>query len=95
MDATTHPRSRRFHVTPGRFVLALLAVEVLLWLSERFGWLPWHKGYAVLTAVASVGVAMLLVFVWFGSALAKLNWRQREHEIATPLHEPVNYESQP
>ena len=50
-------------------MIALLAVECLLWLSERFGWLPWHKGYAVLTAVASVGVAMLAMVVWFGVAL--------------------------
>jgi hypothetical protein len=33
-------------------MVALLAVEGLLWLSERFGWLAWHKGYAVLAAVA-------------------------------------------
>ena len=28
------PSIRWFHPTPGRLVLALLAVEVLLWLSE-------------------------------------------------------------
>ena len=67
MDDTT--QSRRFHLTPGRFVIGLLAVEGLLWLSDRFGWLAWHKGYAVLTAVASVGVAMLLMLVWFGVAV--------------------------
>ena len=33
------PHNRRLHFTPGRFVIGLLAVEVLLWLSERFGWL--------------------------------------------------------
>jgi hypothetical protein len=63
------PKHRWFHLTPGRFILLLLLVECLLWLSERFGWLPWHKGYAVLTAVASVGVAMLLILVWFAVAL--------------------------
>ena len=60
-----HARSLR----PG-----LLAVEVLLWLSERFGWLGWHKGYAVLTGVAVVGVAMVLMLVWFGVALV-FRWR--------------------
>ena len=69
MGDTTQARVRWFHPTPGRCVIALLAVECLLWLSERFGWLPWHKGYAVLTAVASVGVAMLAMVVWFGVAL--------------------------
>ena len=63
------PQTRWFHPTPGRFVLALLAVEVLLWLSDRFGWLGWHKGYAVLTGVAVVGVAMVLLLVWFAVAL--------------------------
>jgi hypothetical protein len=37
MDATA--QVRWFHLTPGRFVIGLLAVEVLLWASERFGWL--------------------------------------------------------
>ncbi len=69
MDDTTQARVRWLHLTPGRFVLALLAVEGLLWLSERFAWLAWHKGYAVLTAVASIGVAMLLMLVWFAAAL--------------------------
>ena len=55
MNDTPQARTRWFHLTPGRFVLALLAVEVLLWLSERFGWLGWHKGYVVLTGVAVVG----------------------------------------
>jgi len=69
MDGTTQPRTRWFHLTPGRFVLALLVVECLLWLSERYGWLGWHKGYAVLTAVAAVGLAMIAMLVWFGLAL--------------------------
>jgi hypothetical protein len=56
-----------FHLTPGRFVLALLVIEALLGLSDRLGW--WHKGYAVVTAVAAVGVAMLLPLVWFGVAV--------------------------
>ena len=68
------PKLRWFHLTPGRFVLALLAVEVLLWLSERFGWLGWHKGYAVLTGLAVVGVAMVVMLVWFGVALI-FRWR--------------------
>ncbi len=67
--AVPRPSVRWFHLTPDRLVVGLLVVEVLLWLSERFGWLPWHKGYAVLAAVAVVGVAMLLVLVWFAIAL--------------------------
>ena len=67
-------RGRWFQPTPGRFVLLLLAVEVLLWLSERFGWLHWHKGYAVLTGVAVVVVAMLGMAVWLVVALVS-RWR--------------------
>jgi hypothetical protein len=54
MDDTTPPRVRWYRLTPDRVVIALLAVEGLLWLSERFGWFGWHKGYAVLTAVALI-----------------------------------------
>ena len=69
MDATSQARPRWFHPTPGRFVLVLLAVEVLLWLSDRFGWLGWHKGYAVLDVHGELGVAMMVMLVWFGVAL--------------------------
>jgi hypothetical protein len=69
MDDTIQARVRWFHPTTGRFVPTLLAVEVFLWLSERFDWLGWHKGYAVLTDVTMVGVAMLLMLVWFGVAV--------------------------
>ena len=69
MDATPEARVRWFHLTPGRCVIGLLAVEGLLWFSERFGWLGWHKGHAVLTALGVVGVVMLLMFVWFSVAL--------------------------
>ena len=74
MNDTPQARTRWFHPTPGRLVLALLAVEVLLWLSRRFGWLGWHKGHAVLTGLAMVGVAMLVMLVWFGVALV-FRWR--------------------
>jgi hypothetical protein len=67
MDASTDAQLRWFRLTPGRFVPALLLIESLLWLTDRFGW--WHKGYAVLTAVAAVGVAMLLLLVWFAVAV--------------------------
>jgi hypothetical protein len=65
MDDPT-PRTRWFHLTPSRFIAALPVIEALLWLSDRFGW--WHKGYAVLAALAAVGVAMVLMLAWFGVA---------------------------
>jgi len=42
-------------------------VEGLLWVSGRFCWLP--KGYAVLLAVATVGVVLLAMLLWFVVAL--------------------------
>ena len=63
---TTDPH-HRFRLTPGHCLLALLAVEFLLFLSQWFRWLP--KGWPVLIAVASVGVVVLGMFVWFGVAV--------------------------
>ena len=49
--------------------MALLVVEGLLWLSDRFQWPTWHKGYAVLIAVASVGVVFVVMLLWLIVAL--------------------------
>jgi hypothetical protein len=69
-EATTPtPSIHWFHVTFGHCLAALLIAEGLLWLSERFGWLPWHKGYAVLTAVAAVGVVLVGMLLRFAVAL--------------------------
>ncbi len=48
------PKLRRLWPTPGWLVVGLLVVEWLLWISERLGWPAWHKGYAVLSYVATV-----------------------------------------
>ncbi len=66
--------TRRFRPTPDRCVLLLLLVEALLFLSNWLGWPAWHKGYAVLTGVAVVGAAMVLMLVWFVVA-SLLRWR--------------------
>ena len=83
MDDTTQARIRWFHPTPGRIVIALLAVEALLRLSERFGLLGWHKGYAVLTAAAVVGAATPALLAWF--ALALVVRRQFQFSIRSLL----------
>ena len=71
-----NPTRRRFCPTPAWLVLGLLAVEGLLWLSERFQWFAFnqHKGWTVLIAVASVGVAMILMLLWFAVARV-FRWR--------------------
>jgi hypothetical protein len=62
-------KPRWFHLTPGRWLFVLLLMEGLLWLSDRSGWPEWHKGYAVLIAIACVGLAMWLMLFWLAVAL--------------------------
>ena len=69
------PEKRRWYrPTPGWLVLGSLAVTGVLFLSNWFGWPAWHKGYAVLVAVAAVGVVLLLMLAWFVVALV-VRWR--------------------
>jgi hypothetical protein len=76
MAAPATSTQRWFCLTPDRLILGLLAVECLLFLSERFHCFAFnmHKGWTVLIAVASVGAAMLLMFVWFAVSLV-FRWR--------------------
>ena len=70
------PTRRWLHLTLDRFVVGLLVVEGLLWLSERYGWFWFNenKGWTVLVAVAVVGGAMVVVLGWFIVALV-FRWR--------------------
>ncbi len=69
------PEKRRWYCpTPGWLVFGLLVVEGLLWLSERYRWVSWHKGYAVLIALAVVGMTMLVMLGWFIVSLI-FRWR--------------------
>ena len=53
--AAPDPKRRWFLPTPGKLLLVLLAVEAILFFSKR--WMP--KGWAVLIAVAAVGVFLI------------------------------------
>ena len=79
------PQSRWFFPTPSWLIAALLAVEGLLFLSDRFQWPTWHKGYAVLIAVASVGVVFLLMLLWLVVALVFRRRFQFSIQVATHL----------
>ena len=68
------PTNRSYRATPGRLVIVLLVAEATLWLSDRLSWPAWHKGYAVLVALAGVGLFVLLVPLCFLGALI-LRWR--------------------
>ena len=69
---TDAPKPRWFHPTPGWLIVGLLAVEGLLWLSERFQWFWFNekKGWTVLIAVASVAVVFAGMLLWLVVALA-------------------------
>ena len=76
MSAGQTSKSRWYHVTPDRFLTALLPIVGLLWLSERFRWFAFneHKGWTVLIAVGVVGTALVVLLLWF---LASLLLRRR------------------
>ncbi len=65
------PQRRWFRPTPGWLAVGLLAVEGLLWLSERYEWFGFnsHEGWTALIAVAAVGAMLLLMLLWFAVAL--------------------------
>jgi hypothetical protein len=75
MDAA---KPRWYRPTPDRLVLVLLATEVLLWLSQRYGWFGFdqRKGWAALIAVTGAGMFLLLMFLWFLLSLVFRWWFQ-------------------
>ena len=64
-------KPRCFHPTPAWLVILSLAVTGFLFLSQRYRWFSFneHKGWTVLIAVAGLGVAMILMLLWFVVAL--------------------------
>jgi hypothetical protein len=71
-----NPKRRWYHLTPNRLIIGLLAVEVLLLLSEQFQWFAFNekKGWTVLVAVAAVCVAVFVMLLWLGASLL-FRWR--------------------
>jgi len=65
------PKRRWYHLTPDRLILGLLAVQVFLFLSERFRWFAFNekKGWTVLIAIGVGGLAVLVLLLWFGTCL--------------------------
>ena len=74
INTNTDPPLPRVGLTPGRCVLLLLVVEALLFLSNWLTLPAWHTGYAVLTCAAAVGVAMVLLGLWWVVA-AVFRWK--------------------
>ena len=73
---TDAPKPRWYRLSPDRFVIGLLAVECLLWLSERFQWFGFnhHKGWAVLLAVGMIVATAFLMVYWVVIAV-NFRWR--------------------
>jgi len=69
--STSKATSRSYHLTPDRFVVGLLVVEVLLLLSDQFRWFPFNdrKGWTVLIGMAVLGAAILVLLAWCGLGL--------------------------
>ncbi len=70
------PKRRWFLPTPAWLIYGLLVVEGLLSLSERFQWFRFntYEGWSVLIAVATLGVVVLLMLLWFVASLL-FRWR--------------------
>jgi len=70
--ADSIPNRRWFNLTPDRLILGLLLIESSLLLSEWFRLLP--RGWAVLTAMGTIGVAVVSLLFWLAAAL-RFGWR--------------------
>ncbi len=71
MTDAPEAKPRWYRLTPDRLVIGLLAAEGFLLLSERFRWFAFnqHKGWTVLIDVATVGLTLLVMLLWFTAAL--------------------------
>ena len=74
------PLSRlcRNNLTPDHFIVLVLGLVGFLVVSDWFEWFAFnrHKGWAVLIAVATVRLAMILLVSWFlGSLLLRLRFQ--------------------
>lgn len=68
---TSNQQRRWCHITPDRFVLGLLAVEMFLLMSAHFQWFAFntHKNWTVLIGLAVLASAISLLLIWFGVSL--------------------------
>jgi hypothetical protein len=68
---TTCPKPRWYHLTPGRCVIGLLALEGFLLLSEWLRLFPFnrHKGWTVLIAIGCVCASLVVMVLWWLAAL--------------------------
>ena len=76
--AVPQTRLRWYRLAPDRFVIGLLALESLLWASDRFQWFGFNhqKGWTVVIVLAAVSTTVLLMLLWFTvSAIFRLRFQ--------------------
>jgi hypothetical protein len=75
MPSVTPPQ-RWYHPSPDRLILGLLAVQILLFLSQQFQCFAFNerKGWTVLIATAVLGLTMVVLLLWLLASLL-LRWR--------------------
>jgi hypothetical protein len=76
VDAIEERPRRWFRLTPDRLVVALVALEGFLLLSQWFQWFAFnrHAIWSILIAAAAIVGVMLLMFIWFLLSLI-FKWR--------------------
>ncbi len=78
IQTVTNPnlKPRWYRPTPDRLILGLLAIEILLLLSEQFQWFPFNekKGWTVLIAIAAVCLVLVVMLLWLVVSLL-VRWR--------------------
>jgi internalin A len=68
---------RLFLVTPERVLIALLLVEVFLFLSDRYDWFWFnqYENYTVLVVVAIVAIVLAAIATWAGVSWLISRWK--------------------
>jgi hypothetical protein len=65
--ASSQQKRGWFRPTPGQTLVGLLVVEGILIVPDFFHWFP--RGWAVLIAIAAVGLFLCCMFLWFVACL--------------------------
>src|SRR5262245_12889285 len=65
---STSPAAGRWYLpTMDKFLLAVLLMEVVFYLSQHFKWFSFnnHKGHTALITIAATAACLLVMVVWF------------------------------
>src|SRR5262245_46341042 len=84
-DAPAIPNRRWYAPTPAKFLLLLLLMQGVLFLSSHYGWFWFNerKGYTVLFALAATTMGLLLLGI--GVLLSRFTPWKAQFGIATTL----------